>query len=231
MALEAAPRFPWRSACCQAPAVRGGAAPSPEPPPTAQQAVCTERGFPRLPGGITGQTPHQLPSQPENCSRRRSGCRLLHRMLRSLRSLRRPPSIPEKWTFQLWLDTRIDITAPLGDDGSDTTAHSCSVVASAATSTVHHYVATSEGRGNAPSYSAAQPGRAGAASGGPAAAPRRVCERNPGAHLRLDQDGPAQAAPQPLVCAALPAAGPEMVPPPQGRDRLGTSMPTPMPMH
>ncbi len=31
MALEAAPRFPWRSACCQAPAVRGGAAPSPEP--------------------------------------------------------------------------------------------------------------------------------------------------------------------------------------------------------
>ena len=82
MALEAPPRFPWRSACCQAPAVRGGAAPSPEPPPTAQQAVCTERGFPRLPGGITGQTPHQLPSQPENCSRRRSGCRLLHRMLR-----------------------------------------------------------------------------------------------------------------------------------------------------
>ena len=146
MALEAAPRFPWRSACCQAPAVRGGAAPSPEPPPTAQQAVCTERGFPRLPGGITGQTPHQLPSQPENCSRRRSGCRLLHRMLRSLRSLRRPPSTPEKWTFQLWLDTRIDITAPLGDDGSDTTAHSCSVVASAATSTVHHYVATSSGR-------------------------------------------------------------------------------------
>ena len=143
MALEAAPRFPWRSACCQAPAVRGGAAPSPEPPPTAQQAVCTERGFGRLPGGITGQTPHQLPSQPENCSRRRSGCRLLHRMLRSLRSLRRPPSTPEKWTFQLWLDTRIDITAPLGDDGSDTTAHSCSVVASAATSTVHHYVATS----------------------------------------------------------------------------------------
>ena len=54
------------------------------------------------------------------------------------------PSTPEKWTFQLWLDTRIDITAPLGDDGSDTTAHSCSVVASAATSTVHHYVATSE---------------------------------------------------------------------------------------
>ena len=53
-------------------------------------------------------------------------------MLRSLRSLRRPPSTPEKWTFQLWLDTRIDITAPLGDDGSDTTAHSCSVVASAA---------------------------------------------------------------------------------------------------
>ena len=82
MALEAPPRFPWRSACCQAPAVRGGAAPSPEPPPTAQQAVCTERGFPRLPGGITGQTPHQLPGQPENCSRRRSGCRLLHRMLR-----------------------------------------------------------------------------------------------------------------------------------------------------
>ncbi len=143
MALEAPSRFPWRSACCQAPAVRGGAAPSPEPPPTAQQAVCTERGFGRLPGGITGQTPHQLPSQPENCSRRRSGCRLLHRMLRSLRSLRRPPSTPEKWTFQLWLDTRIDITAPLGDDGSDTTAHSCSVVASAATSTVHHYVATS----------------------------------------------------------------------------------------
>ncbi len=143
MALEAPPRFPWRSACCQAPAVRGGAAPSPEPPPTAQQAVCTERGFPRLPGEITGQTPHQLPSQPENCSRRRSGCRLLHRMLRSLRSLRRPPSTPEKWTFQLCLDTRIDITAPLGDDGSDTTAHSCSVVASAATSTVHHSVATS----------------------------------------------------------------------------------------
>ena len=82
MALEAAPRFPWRSACCQTPAVRGGAAPSPEPPPTAQQAVCTESGFPMLPGGITGQTPHQLPSQPENCSRRRSGCRLLHRMLR-----------------------------------------------------------------------------------------------------------------------------------------------------
>ena len=146
MALEAPPRFPWRSACCQAPAVRGGAAPSPEPPPTAQQAVCTERGFPRLPGGITGQTPHQLPSQPENCSRRRSGCRLPHRMLRSLRSLRRPPSTSEKWTFQLWLDTRIDITAPLGDDGSDTTAHSCSVVASAATSTVHHYVATSPRR-------------------------------------------------------------------------------------
>ena len=116
---------------------------SPEPPPTAQQAVGTERGFPRLPGGITGQTPHQLPSQPENCSRRRSGCRLLHRMLRSLRSLRRPPSTPEKRTFQLCLDTRIDITAPLGDDGSDTTAHSCSVVASAATSTVHHSVATS----------------------------------------------------------------------------------------
>ena len=108
--------------------------------------VCTERGFGRLPGGITGQTPHQLPSQPENCSRRRSGCRLLHRMLRSLRSLRWAPSTPEKWTFQLWLDTRIDITAPLGDDGSDTTAHSCSVVASAATSTVHHYVATSVGR-------------------------------------------------------------------------------------
>ncbi len=147
MALEAPPRFPWRSACCQAPAVRGGAAPSPEPPPTAQQAVCTERGFPRLPGGITGQTPHQLPSQPENCSRRRSGCRLLHRMLRSLRSLRRPPSTPEKWTFQLWLDTRIDITAPLGDDGSDTTAHSCSVVASVATSTVHHSVATSAVQG------------------------------------------------------------------------------------
>ena len=41
----------------------------------------------------------------------------------------------------------------------------------------------------------------------------------------------AQAAPQPLVCAALPAAGPEMVPTPRGRDRLGTSMPTPMPMH
>ncbi len=144
MALEAPPRLPWRSACCQAPAVRGGAAPSPEPPPTAQQAVGTERGFPRLPGGITGQTPHQLPSQPENCSRRRSGCRLLHRMLRSLRSLRRPPSTPEKRTFQLCLDTRIDITAPLGDDGSDTTAHSCSVVASAATSTVHYSVATSE---------------------------------------------------------------------------------------
>ena len=53
------------------------------------------------------------------------------------------PSPPEKWTFQLWLDTRIDITAPLGDDESDTTAHSCSVVASAATSTVHYYVATS----------------------------------------------------------------------------------------
>ncbi len=64
-------------------------------------------------------------------------------MLRSLRSLRRPPSTPEKRTFQLCLDTRIDITAPLGDDGSDTTAHSCSVVASAATSTVHHSVATS----------------------------------------------------------------------------------------
>ena len=48
------------------------------------------------------------------------------------------PSTPEKRTFQLCLDTRIDITAPLGDDGSDTTAHSCSVVASAATSTVHH---------------------------------------------------------------------------------------------
>ena len=30
MALEAPPRFPWRSACCQAPAVRGGVAPSPE---------------------------------------------------------------------------------------------------------------------------------------------------------------------------------------------------------
>ena len=53
------------------------------------------------------------------------------------------PSTPEKRTFQLCLDTRIDITAPLGDDGSDTTAHSCSVVASAATSTVHHSVATS----------------------------------------------------------------------------------------
>ena len=53
------------------------------------------------------------------------------------------PSTPEKWTFQLWLDTRIDITAPLGDDGSDTTAHSCSVVTSAVTSTVHHSVATS----------------------------------------------------------------------------------------
>ncbi len=33
--------------------------------------------------------------------------------------------------------------APLGDDGSDTTAHSCSVVASAATSTVHYSVDTS----------------------------------------------------------------------------------------
>ena len=54
----------------------------------------------------------------------------------------RPPSTPEKRTFQLCLDTRIDITAPLGDDGSDTTAHSCSVVASAVTSTVHHSVAT-----------------------------------------------------------------------------------------
>ena len=57
MALEAPPRFPWRSACCQAPAVRGGAAPSPEPPPTAQQAVCTERGFPRLPGESQGRLP------------------------------------------------------------------------------------------------------------------------------------------------------------------------------
>ena len=56
------------------------------------------------------------------------------------------PSTPEKRTFQLRLDTRIDITVPLGDDGSDTTAHSCSVVASAATSTVHHSVATSPWR-------------------------------------------------------------------------------------
>ena len=36
------------------------------------------------------------------------------------RARRRSP--PEKWTFQLWLDTRIDITAPLGDDGFDTTS-------------------------------------------------------------------------------------------------------------
>ena len=32
-------------------------------------------------------------------------------------------------------------------------------------------------------------------------------------------------------CQAGRPAGPEMVPTPQGRDRLGTSMPTPMPMH
>ena len=62
---------------------------------------------------------------------------------RQLSSLRRPPSTTEKRTFQLCLDTRIDITAPLGDYRSDTTAHSCSAVASAATSTVHHSVATS----------------------------------------------------------------------------------------
>ena len=63
---------------------------------------------------------------------------------RQLNSLRRPPSTTEKRTFQLCLDTRIDITAPLGDDRFDTTAHSCSAVASAATSTVHHSVATSD---------------------------------------------------------------------------------------
>ena len=57
MALEALPHFPWRSACCQAPAARGDAAPSPEPPPTAQQAVCTERGFPRLQGESQGRLP------------------------------------------------------------------------------------------------------------------------------------------------------------------------------
>ena len=62
---------------------------------------------------------------------------------RQLSSLRRPPSTTEKRTFQLCLDTRINITAPLGDDRSDTTAHRCSAVASAATSTVHHSVATS----------------------------------------------------------------------------------------
>ena len=48
-----------------------------------------------------------------------------------------------------------DITAPLDDDGSDTTAHSCSVVASAATSTVHHSVATSVERRQAQPAAAA----------------------------------------------------------------------------
>ncbi len=56
---------------------------------------------------------------------------------------RGPPRHPRSGRFSFALTHGLTLLPPLGDDGSDTTAHSCSVVASAATSTVHHSVATS----------------------------------------------------------------------------------------
>ena len=53
---------------------------------------------------------------------------------------------------------------------------------------------------------------AGTAPRGPAAAPFRVCQRDPRADLRVGRDRSAQAAPRPLVPAALAAAGLEMGP-------------------
>ena len=59
MALEAPPRFPWRSACCQAPAVRGGAAPSPEPPiPQPSKRFARREGS----AGSQGESQGRLPT-------------------------------------------------------------------------------------------------------------------------------------------------------------------------
>ena len=57
MALEAPPRFPWRSACCQAPAVRGGAAPSPEPLPQPSKRFARREGSPGSQGESQGRLP------------------------------------------------------------------------------------------------------------------------------------------------------------------------------
>ncbi len=58
MALEAPPRFPWRSACYQAPAVRGGAAPSPEPPlPQPSKRFARREGSPGSQGESQGRLP------------------------------------------------------------------------------------------------------------------------------------------------------------------------------
>ena len=50
MALETPPRFPWRSACCQAPAVRGGAAPPRTPSHSPASGLHRER-VPHAPKG------------------------------------------------------------------------------------------------------------------------------------------------------------------------------------
>ena len=52
-----------------------------------------------------------------------------------------------------------------------------------------------------------KPGGAGAASRGPAAAPFRVCLRDPRADLPVGRERSVQAAPRPLVPAALATAG------------------------
>ena len=70
-----------------------------------------------------------------------------------------------------------------------------------------------------------KPGGAGAACGGPAAAPFRVCQRDPRADLRVGRERPAQAAPRPLVPAVLAAAGLEMGPG-QNLGNLAGPMPT-----
>ena len=57
MALEAPPRFPWRSACCQAPAVRGGAAP-PNPLPQPSKRFARREGS----AGSQGESQGRLPT-------------------------------------------------------------------------------------------------------------------------------------------------------------------------
>ena len=54
MALEAPPRFPWRSACCQAPAVRGG---PPNPLPQPSKRFARREGSPCSQGESQGRLP------------------------------------------------------------------------------------------------------------------------------------------------------------------------------
>ena len=74
------------------------------------------------------------------------------------------------------------------------------------------------------------------AGGRPVPRPARASGEARAVHpLQSDRHGAAVhqpgRGPLPSRTAAGRQAGPEMVPSPQGRDRLGTSMPTPMPMH